>query len=144
MTRLLDSRTSQNATDAFLIIEPVPPSTPVLIGQVGLNIFNPSGIIRVQFWGIAALFANITANTGVNIFVVRGVDPFTDPVVFRMTGAQTVADSGTAKEFSFTGSDYNVPAPVNNQLVYTMFILALNDISFRVGPESFNAAAYSD
>ncbi|WP_176475979.1 hypothetical protein [Paenibacillus sp. 7523-1] len=49
---------------------------------------------------------------------------------------------------SFEGSDYNVPAPANEQLIYSCFATfvpeSASEQATRLGPVCFNAVAYSD
>jgi hypothetical protein len=144
MAQLLDARTSQNASFANSISEEIlAVDTPELVGQVGLNIFNPTGIIRVQFTGTVAVEVPILpVVTAITVTVVRGTLP-TDDLVY--SAEQNLELSVLAPQIiTFTGSDLDVPAPASNHLVYTMFISSDTIGTTRVGPESFNAAAYSD
>jgi hypothetical protein len=146
MIRLLDARTSQNASFASsssIALE----SIPILIGVVGLQIINPVGVIRVQFHGTATFsLGNAVVNQGVLFRVVRGTT-LSDPLVYSAQENFPETPSGQRRIITFTGSDFNVPPPPSGELVYTLFISS-TDIApafpIRVGPESFNAEAYSD
>lgn len=144
MAQLLDARTSQNASYANSIADPITIiDTPELVGQVGLNVFDATGPIRVQMNGtVAVQVPLLPAVTGITITVVRGTLP-TDTLVYSAThnlGLSVLAP----QLITFTASDFEVPVPDSNQLVYTMFISSNVLGTFRVGPESFNARAYSD
>ncbi|PWW00801.1 hypothetical protein DFQ01_112154 [Paenibacillus cellulosilyticus] len=147
MPRLLDVRTSQNASLQQSISTPIT-LVPVLFGQVGLECVNPGGIIRVQFTVTATISfpGTVATNMPILFHVVRGT-LISDPVVYsaNLTVPATAPGAGPLIiPMSATGSDYNVPAPLNNQLTYSAFISSSSTLPSRVGPESFNAAAYSD
>jgi hypothetical protein len=146
MVKLLDARTSQNASFQQSISTSTS-TTPVLFGQVGLDCFNPGGVIRVQFTATATIsFPGTSTNMNIFFQIVRGT-LITDPTVYTaILGVPATAPGAGPLLFPFTvtGSDYNVPAPANNQLIYSAFISSNSTISSRVGPESFNVAAYSD
>jgi hypothetical protein len=146
MTRFLDARTSQNVTYQQSTISSTP-ITPTLFGQVGLECLNPGGIIFVQFTATLTIsFPANSTNLTILIQVVRGT-LITDPMVYSsnltIPATAPVAES-LIFPYTVTGSEYNVPAPSNNQLVYSAFISSNSTLPFRVGPESFNASAYSD
>lgn len=138
MVKLLDARTSQNASYANSILSPITVlNAPELVGQIGLQTAGATGVVRVQFTGSVSLFLPVLS-IGVAIAVVRGTLP-TDPLVYSLSEVITV---GGQQTFTFTGSDFNPPlAP---QLTYTMFVAVTAVGAIRVGPESFNGAAYSD
>lgn len=144
MTRLLDARTSQNAS-FFASISSDFSFDPVPFAQVGLNCVNPTGIIRVEFTATATI--EIPAESGsiaVLMDVVRGTLP-TDTLVYSGAFIEGNNTLTVTRAFTVTGSDYNVPAPPSNQLVYTAFLRCPDAVTLtRVGPESFNAAVYCD
>jgi hypothetical protein len=147
MPRFLDARTSQNASFQQSISSSTP-TTPTLFGQVGLECSNPGGIIRVQFTATTTISfpGGLTSPLTILIQVVRGT-LITDPIVYSAN--LTINATAPVAErlifpYTVTGSDYNVPAPPTNQLVYSAFISSNSTSALRVGPESFNAAAYSD
>ncbi|WP_348619878.1 hypothetical protein [Paenibacillus polymyxa] len=55
MTRLLDARTSQNASYGNTISIPLPANTPVAIAELGLDVTGAGENMRVQLSGIAEL-----------------------------------------------------------------------------------------
>ncbi len=146
MSRLLDARTSQNASYQQSISSPTP-TTPAIFGQVGLQCINPGGSIRVQFTATTTIsFPGAATNLAVFIYIVRGT-LISDPLVYSATltlPATAPVGGPTIIPFSVTGSDFNVPAPLNSQLTYSAFISSNSSSPLRVGPESLNAAAYSD
>ncbi|WP_261304288.1 hypothetical protein [Paenibacillus andongensis] len=146
MPWLLDARTSQNASFQQSISSSTS-STPTLFGQVGLECLNPGGLIRVQFTATATIsFPGNATDLTILIQVVRGT-LITDPLVYsaNLTIPATAPVEGSLIfPYTVTGSDYNVPAPPTSQLIYSAFISSNSTLPLRVGPESFNAAAYSD
>ena len=146
MPRFLDARTSQNVTYQLSTISSTP-ITPALFGQVGLDCLNPGGIIRVQFTATLTIaFPGNATNLTILIQIVRGTQ-ITDPLVYSANltfPATPPVEESIIFPYTVTGSEYDVPAPPSNQLVYSAFISSNSTEPFRVGPESFNAAAYSD
>jgi hypothetical protein len=144
LTRLLDARTSQNASYEHSINTGTGTS-PTQFGQVGLQVMNPGGIIRVDLHATMTIsFPADTLNITILIQIVRGTQ-ITDPLVYSAN--LTIPQLGAGPlifPFTVTGSDYNVPSPINNQLIYTAFVSSNSPLTSRIGPESFNAAAYSD
>lgn len=145
MIRLLDSRTSQNASFASSIGEPFPAIlTPQLFGQVGLDIVNPTGVIRVEFSATVTILQPINSpQIGIFVIIVRGTTT-NDLIVY--SALETFLPSGTNEQvrpITITGSDFNVPAPANNQLIYSAFVSTTTLGPLRIGPESFNVTAYS-
>jgi hypothetical protein len=140
IVKLLDARTSQNASYANSISNPVS-TTPELAGQLTLSLAGATGLIRVQFDGIVGLkLPTPPVATTVTVTVVRGTT-MSDLIIF--TG-QLVMDTSILgpQNIAFTASDFNVPP--TSPITYTMFISASALGTTRVGPESFNATAYSD
>lgn len=146
MTRLLDARTSQHASFEQSISTSTP-TTPTLFGQVGLDCLNPGGTIRVQFTATLTIsFPGNATDLTILIQVVRGTQ-ITDPIVYSANltlPATAPVEASLIFPYTVTGSDYDVPAPPSNQLIYSAFISSNSTLPTRVGPESFNAAAYSD
>ncbi|MDG0810412.1 hypothetical protein [Cohnella rhizosphaerae] len=145
MTKLLDARTSQNASFQNSLSSPIS-STLTAFGQVGLNCFNPGTDIRVQMNGIVTVeFLAGSPSTTVLITIVRGTLATDPPVYTGIFAVNGVSQDGPLiVPFAFTASDNNVPAPASHLLVYTAFVSASRVTAVRIGPESFNAAAYSD
>ncbi|MBW0933417.1 hypothetical protein ABWK29_22960 [Priestia megaterium] len=144
MTRLLDARTSQNASIANSISIPITIlSQPGLFGQIGLNVSGATGPIRTQLSGtVACQLPLLPAATTITLTIVRGT-ALTDPVVYSSSESLNINLLGP-QLFTFTASDFNIPAPASGLLVYTAFIGSNLLGTVRVGPESFNGIAYSD
>jgi len=139
MTKLLDARTSQNASESNSIAIPMLViNTPQLFGQVGLNTQGGSNM-RVTFQGTIAVQLPL-AMVGVTIRVVRGTMA-TDPLVFSCTNTYNLSVLAP-QAISFNGADFN--PPVAAQTTYTAFISTNLLGTIRVGPESFSAVVYSD
>ncbi|KGE20604.1 hypothetical protein [Paenibacillus wynnii] len=144
MSQFLDARTSQNASYGNTISIPFPANTPAPIGQVGLNVTGAGGNIRVQFSGIAELaFPETPPFDSVIAFsVVRGAEVF--PVAYALYSVSVnEANPNAVQVVTIEASDYNVPLPASNELVYTLYLFCTADAT-RIGIESFNAVAYSD
>ncbi|MED4618743.1 hypothetical protein ABET11_27280 [Priestia megaterium] len=143
MTTLLDARTSQNASIANSISIPINIlSAPGLFGQVGLNVFTATGPIRTQLSGtVAVQLPLLPVATTITLIVVRGTS-LTDPVIYSSAESLNISLLGP-QLFTFTASDFNVPPPASGLLIYTAFIASNILGTVRVGPESFNAIAYS-
>ncbi|TYP69506.1 hypothetical protein [Paenibacillus methanolicus] len=143
MTKLLDARTSQNASFADSISIPLAANTSAVIGSIGLNVTGAGDLIRVILNGIAtvSLPTEIPPGEVVLLSVVRGIAP-DETVVGNEAIPLTPLDSGI-QILNITISDYNVPYPPSNELVYSLVLFSTIGC-VRVGPESFNAVAYSD
>ncbi|MBY0214920.1 MULTISPECIES: hypothetical protein [Priestia] len=143
MTNLLDARTSQNASIANSISIPITIlSVPGLFGQVGLNVLGATGPIRTQLSGtVACQLPLLPLATTITLTIVRGTS-LTDPIIYSSSEALNTNILGP-QLFTFTASDFNVPAPASGLLIYTAFIGSNLLGTVRVGPESFNAVAYS-
>ncbi|MGZ9585221.1 hypothetical protein [Paenibacillus marinisediminis] len=138
MTRLLDVRTSQNASENNIAI-PVERNTQTLFAQVGLDATGAVGVIRTTMAGMIAL--KITRpNTTVTITVVRGTTA-SSPVVLKL--ATTVSENDECPLIlTFAGADFDVP--FSPEIVYSVFLLVDRKGVTRTGPESFYAQLYSD
>lgn len=146
MTILLDSRTSQNASFASSLGEPFPAIlTPQLFGQVGLNIGKPTGSIRVEFFSTVTILLNPgTPPTGIFIIIVRGAT-INDPIIYSaLKTFEPFETTELVDPITTIGSDFNVPAPANNELIYSAFVSTTTLGPVRIGPESFTVTAYSD
>ncbi|WP_438448248.1 hypothetical protein [Gorillibacterium sp. sgz5001074] len=140
MAKIVDARTSQNASFAGSIAVPITViNTPQLVGQIGLNTMPGMKNPRVQMIASVSLTLPL-ALAGITITIVRGTLP-TDPLVFSAT--QTFDLSVLAPQVvTVAASDYLPPdAP---QLVYTMFVASNILGTIRVGPESLNGTLLSD
>ncbi|WP_127532662.1 type 2 periplasmic-binding domain-containing protein [Paenibacillus kobensis] len=144
MTRLLDARTSQNISFANLgSTITLLANTPTSIGVVGLNATGASGTIRVQFTGIAELLLPmpLASDTVIGLAIVRGTSTSDHEVALALYGTGNTVSP--VQVVTINASDYNVPYPPSNELVYTLFLFSTID-SIRIGIESFNAIAFSD
>ena len=144
MTLFLDARTSQNASYSNSISIPILVGNPGgLFGQIGLDVQNAAGPIRVQLSGTASVqLPLLPVATTITIRIVRG-RTVSDPLVYSSAEALELSIIGP-QLFTFTASDFNVPKPISGPLVYTAFISANIGGTIRVGPESFNGIAYSE
>ncbi|MBN6886583.1 hypothetical protein ACUXCC_001952 [Cytobacillus horneckiae] len=141
MTKLLDARTSQNASYANSISDPIS-TTPELFARLSLNAANANGIVRTQMSGtVAVQLPLLPVISTITVTIVRGSNPSV-----LIYSAENVLDTSILgpQIISFTASDFNVPIPANNNVVYTVYIQSSILGTIRVGPESFNAAIYSD
>lgn len=84
MTRLLDARTSQNASYGNTISIPLPANTPVAIAELGLDVTGAGENMRVQLSGIAELSFPTTPpfDSVIAISIVRGT--LDSPVAYAL------------------------------------------------------------
>ncbi|PYY29734.1 hypothetical protein [Paenibacillus illinoisensis] len=143
MTKLLDVRTSQNASYGNTVSIPLPANTPVAIGEVGLDATDAGGNIRVQFSGIAELAFPTSPpfDSVISISIARGTDSLVAYALYSVSVSE--ANPNAVQVVTINASDFNVPLPPSNELVYTLYLFCTADAT-RIGMESFNAAAYSD
>ncbi|MBY0090735.1 hypothetical protein H7S74_28555 [Priestia aryabhattai] len=147
MAKLLDANTSQNISFSDGISIPLT-TTPQLFGTLGLSTVGAGENIRTQFTATVALSSLATVAVPVVISIYRGVGP---QRVLIYSATETAVATGLLQVASrsiitVTGSDYRPPVP-GSFLVYQAFISIPNGIALaptRTGPESFNAAVYSD
>lgn len=148
MTRLIDVRTSMGMAETDLSGDLIPLNTAVLIGQVGLNVPGTTpGIIRVEFNGIIGVQLPFSpaSESFITLTLVNGLlSP--DPVVYvSLSSYNNVVDSSNFHLIPMSDSAYNVPAPISDQLIYSLFLTVGGDNPIiRSGPESLNACAYTD
>ncbi|QOS78609.1 hypothetical protein JNUCC31_28545 [Paenibacillus sp. JNUCC31] len=143
MAKLLDARTSQNASYGNTISIPLPANTPVAIGEVGLDATDANGNIRVQLSGIAELAFPTTPpfDSVIAFSIVRGADSLVAYALYSVSVSE--ANPNAVQVVTINASDFNVPLPPSNELVYTLYLFSTADAT-RIGIESFNAVAYSD
>ncbi|MGG4130338.1 hypothetical protein ABEW19_18875 [Paenibacillus illinoisensis] len=143
MARLLDARTSQNASYGNTISIPLPANTPVAIGEVGLDVTDADGIIRVQLSGIAELAFPTTPpfDSVISFSIARGTDSLVAYALYSVSVSE--ANPNAVQVVTINASDFDVPLPPSNELVYTLYLFCTTDAT-RIGMESFNAVAYSD
>ncbi|WP_145322776.1 hypothetical protein [Paenibacillus xylanexedens] len=147
MVRTLDARTSLASTGITPLNIPLPSNTPTLLGIVGLNIVNPGPLIRTQFNGTyrfsVASLSSLPSTIRLEIF--RGATNTGQPIYVV---SQPIFTSTNTILASFEGSDYNVPPPINGQLIYSCYATFVPasgmEQATRIGPECFNAVTYSD
>ncbi|PAD31448.1 hypothetical protein [Paenibacillus sp. 7523-1] len=143
MARLLDARTSQNASYGNTISIPLPANTPVAIGEVGLDATDADGNIRVQLSGIAELAFPTTPpfDSVIAFSIGRGTDSLVAYALYSVSVSE--ANPNAVQVVTINASDFDVPLPPSNELVYTLYLFCTADAT-RIGMESFNAVAYSD
>lgn len=148
MSKFLDARTSQNISYSGGLSIPLS-STPALFAELGLNTAGAGPNLRIQFTASVAIssLANVAVPVRVDIYRGRLADP--DRVLvytaIETTGVAGVLGVASREIFTVTGSDYTPPNP--GLLIYQAFISIPGGAPIaptRTGPESFNAAAYSD
>ncbi|PWW08633.1 hypothetical protein DFQ01_101357 [Paenibacillus cellulosilyticus] len=142
MGRLIDGRTSQNASYGNSISIPIlVVNTPQLFGQIGLNTAGVGDTPRVQLKGTIALQLPLDL-LGITISVVRGTEA-TDPLVFSMNSTFELSIL-SAQILTFSANDYNPPIPDDGLLVYTAFVSSDLLGTIRVGPENFDGILISE
>ncbi|MGG1942200.1 hypothetical protein ABFY57_21255 [Paenibacillus polymyxa] len=144
MTRLLDARTSQNASYGNTISIPLPANTAVAIAELGLEVTGAGENMRVQLSGIAELAFPTTPpfDSVISFSIVRGdVDSLVAYTLYSVSVSEV--NPNAVQVVTINASDYNIPLPPSNELVYTLYIFCTADAT-RIGMESFNAVAYSD
>lgn len=142
MVKLLDARTSQNASYANSLSIPVT-TPPQLFAQLTLNTIGATQNLRTQINGtVSVQLPLLPVATSVTVTIVRGTTP-SDLIIYSVSQFLSVSIIGP-QVISFTASDFNVPITANNRVVYTAFISASLAGTTRVGPESFNATIYSN
>jgi hypothetical protein len=130
MSQFLDARTSQNASyDGSISIE-LTPNTPTHIGVVGLNVIGASGVIRVTFNGVAVIELPdmepiLEGSVVVVIGVVRGSNVFDQSQIVGYEFIPLLPTDTGVKVLNLTLSDYNVPYPSSNELVYSPWSILL-------------------
>lgn len=146
MTKLIDTRTSMGINATIEDAEIIPTKTPVLVGQVGLNVPSDTpGIIRVKFDGVVGIQLPIKQQievSEVTLAIVNGVLP-TAPIVYRSQSNYDI-NFTNYQLIPVSASAYNISAPANGLLVYSLYLFINNGNIQRSGPESFNASVYSD
>ncbi|WP_240546305.1 hypothetical protein [Paenibacillus artemisiicola] len=141
--RLIDSKTSQNASYANSIAIPITTvDTPTLIAQQTLDLSEGTeDLTHVVFSGVVAIqLPLLPVATTITIFIARGL---TSSDLYVFSAAQSLDLSLVGPQLiSFSGSDFN--APISADQAYSVFIQASALGTIRVGPESYIFTAYSD
>lgn len=142
MAKLLDARTSQNASFANSISIPLT-TTPQLFARLTLNTTGATQNLRTQISGtVTVQLPLLPVVTDITVIIVRGTTP-SDLIIYSVRESLDLSVVGP-QVVSFSASDFNVPITANNTVVYTAFISASAIGTLRVGPESFNASIYSE
>lgn len=147
MVRTLDARTSLGSNGITPLNIPLAQNTPTLVGILGLNIVNPGLVIRTQFNGTYRISgSNLSSQPSSILFeIFRGPTNSGTPIYVV---SQPIFPSVGSILASFEGSDFNVPPPPTGQLIYSCYVTFVpaspSEQASRVGPECFNAVAYSD
>lgn len=140
----LDEQVSQNASTAGAIAIPVS-TTPELFGTLGLNTSGAGANLRVHFTATVTVSGLITVLTPITVTIFRVIDGVST-LIFSVTETLPVGTLIlTTSVVTANGVDYQPPNP--GFLVYQAFVSTpgvLDVFPTRVGPESFNAEAYSD
>lgn len=146
MTKFLDAQISQNARTSGAIADPLGP-TPELFGTLGLNTAGAGPNLRIQFAATVAISSLATAAVPIRISIFRGVGP--GRVLVYSAVEQPIAAGAVGalsrRVITVTGADYRPPN--SGFLIYQAFVSTEGPVEIaptRTGPESFNAAAYSD
>ncbi|MCY9694365.1 hypothetical protein [Paenibacillus alginolyticus] len=142
----LDSQISQNISTTGGTSIPLT-AAGALFGTLGLNTAAAGPNLRIQFTASVALAATVAVAVPVTITIFRGVGPGAVLIYSATQSAPAVGAVAVLANsvFTVTGADHTPPNP--GFLVYQAFISFTGLIALaptRIGPESFNAAAYSD
>ncbi|MFE4143744.1 hypothetical protein ACFX4I_18185 [Peribacillus sp. YIM B13472] len=148
MGRFLDARISQNISKSGQIAIPLS-STPARFGTLGLVTSGAGPNLRVQFTATVAISSLAAVLVPVLIEIYRGQGPgrvlvYSATETAPAAGALLVASRHI---ITVTGADYLPPNPPTGLLAYEAFVSIPGGVPVaptRTGPESFNAAAYSD
>lgn len=144
MTRLIDARTSMGFSTTDISPDPFPTGTPVLAGQVGLNVPSTTpGIIRIQFEGVIGAQLGLSSEVTITLTLVNGLLA-TDPIIYQSLTSYIGSPTGSNNILiPLSASVYNIPAPESGLLIYSLYV-TVSQLTLRSGPESFNASAYTD
>ncbi|MBM7691250.1 hypothetical protein JOC77_000655 [Peribacillus deserti] len=147
MVKLLDAHISQNMSISGGISIPVT-ATPALFGTLGLRTDGAGPNIRVQFTATVAISSVAAIAVPIRISIFRGTGP-NAVLIYSATElpiALGAIGAVNRRIITVTGADYRPPNP-GSLLVYQAFVSTEGGVAIaptRTGPESFNAAAYSD
>ncbi|MBE9917334.1 hypothetical protein G8C92_25280 [Paenibacillus donghaensis] len=142
--RLIDSQISQNVSTTGAVIIPVS-STPALFGTLGLNTAAAGPNLSVHFTATVTVSAVVNILVPVTLTVSRVVDGVST-LIYSATETLPVGTLLlTTDVLTVTGIDLLTTNP--GFVVYQAFVSIPEGIAVipnRVGPESFEAVAYSD
>ncbi|MCA1296075.1 hypothetical protein LBW89_24000 [Paenibacillus sp. alder61] len=140
---LVDSQLSQNASTANSI-SIAASSTPALFGTLGLNTADAGPNLRVHFSATVTLSATVAILVPVTITIRRVINGV-PTTVYTATKSLPVGTLLLTTDV-ITVSGIDVPPPAGF-IIYQAFVsipAGLAVTPTRVGPESFQAVAYSD
>lgn len=144
MAIFLDQQVSQNASTSGAIAIPLS-ATPTLFGTLGLDTSGAGPNLRVHFTATVTASALVTVLTPITVDIFRVINGVST-LIFSVTENLPVGTLVVSQNVvTANGVDYNPPNP--GFIVYQAFVsipAGLAVIPTRVGPESFNAEAYSD
>ncbi|GIP29953.1 hypothetical protein J23TS9_50830 [Paenibacillus sp. J23TS9] len=141
---LVDSQISQNVSTAGAVAIPAS-TTPALFGSLGLNTAAAGPNLSVHFSATVTLSAVVAVLVPITITIVRVVSGVSFPIY---TATETLPVGTlllTTDAFTISGVDLLTTNP--EFVVYQAFISipeGLAVVPTRVGPESFQAVAFSD
>lgn len=144
MAIFLDQQVSQNASTSGAIAVPVS-TTPSLFGTLGLNVSGAGANLRVHFTATVTVSGLVTVLTPITIDIFRVVGGVST-LIFSVTENLPVGTLILSQNVvTANGVDYQPPN--DGFIVYQAFVSTPGVLAVfptRVGPESFNAEAYSD
>lgn len=141
---LVDSQISQNSSTAGSIAIPAS-ATPALFGTLGLDTAAAGANLSVHFTATVTLSALVSVLTPVTITIFRVVDGVSTEVYSATESLPVGTLVLTTDVLTITGIDLLTTNP--GFVIYQAFVSVpggLIVIPTRVGPESFEAVAYSD
>lgn len=140
---LVDSQLSQNASFANAISVPAS-STPALFGTLGLDTADAGSNLRVHFSATVTLSATVAILVPVTITINRVIGGVSTTVYTATKSLPVGTLLLTTDVITISGID--IPPP-SGFIIYQAFVsipAGLAVTPTRVGPESFQAVAYSD
>ncbi|WP_136604652.1 hypothetical protein [Paenibacillus dokdonensis] len=141
---LIDSQISQNASTAGSVAIPAS-TTPALFGSLGLNTAAAGENLSVHFSATVTLSALVTVLTPVTLTINRVVDGVSTEIYSATETLPVGTLILTTEVLTASGIDLLTTNP--GFVVYQAFVsipAGLDVAPTRVGPESFQAVAYSD
>ncbi|GIO33777.1 hypothetical protein J2TS6_49180 [Paenibacillus albilobatus] len=142
--RLIDSQISQNVSTAGAVAIPAS-TTPALFGTLGLDVAAAGPNLSVHFTATVTLSAVVSILVPVTVTIFRVVGGVST-LIYSATETMPVGTLLlTTDVLTVTGIDLLTTNP--GFVVYQAFVSipgGLAVIPDRVGPESFEAVAYSD
>ncbi|MEC0372451.1 hypothetical protein [Paenibacillus chibensis] len=141
---LVDSQISQNVSTAGAVAIPAT-TTPALFGTLGLNTSTAGPNLSVHFTATVTLSAVVAVLVPVTITINRVVDGVSTTIYSATESLPVGTLLLTTDVLTITGIDLLTTNP--GFVVYQAFVsipAGLAVIPTRVGPESFEAVAFSD